>query len=124
MALPDFINDFFYLKRKFTEEEKLIIENIIISILVEDKRSSITQSYSGNGDPLGGEHPNISEYIFKEFTFKGQNHGIFFLKSYRQRLKGPKVDDIKMIAYSNTFAEVKSGKISIDSPFDIVLLEE
>ena len=104
MALPDFINDFFYLKRKFTEEEKLIIENIIISILVEDKISSITQSYSGNGDPLWVEHPNISEYIFKEFTFKGQNHRIFFLKSYRQRLKGPKVDDIKMIAYSNTFA--------------------
>jgi hypothetical protein len=104
------------LRSKFTEEEKLIVENIIVSILAEDKTSAITQSFSGNGDPLrsNGEEadPNISEYIFKEFIFKGDDHRIFFLKSYRQRLGGAKEDEIKMIAYSASFANS-----SIDNSF-------
>ena len=79
MVFPDFVNDFFYVKRKFTEEEKLIVENIIVSILVEDKTSSITQSDRGNGGPYFEANPDISEYIFKEFIFKGVDHRIFFL---------------------------------------------
>lgn len=116
MLFPDFVNDFFYKKRKFTEEEKLIVENIIVSILVEDKTSTITESFRGNGDPLrsNGEEadPDISEYIFKAFIFKGDDHRIFFLKSYRQRLEGAKEDEIKMIAYSTSFVNS-----SIDNSF-------
>ena len=104
MVFPDFVNDFFYVKRKFTEEEKLIVENIIVSILVEDKTSSITQSQGGNGDPFKEANPDISEYIFKEFIFKGEDHRIFFLKSYPQKLGGPNEDSIQMIAHSSTFA--------------------
>ena len=99
MVFPDFVNDFFYVKRKFTEEEKLIVENIIVSILVEDKTSSITQSQGGNGDPFKEANPDISEYIFKEFIFKGVDHRIFFLKSYPQKLGGPNKDLIQMIAH-------------------------
>lgn len=80
-----------------------------------------------------GTHQNISSepYVFSRVLFDNSNQdkvviglelnaGIKEIEVGSIFSEGAKIHD----AYSNTFAEVKSGKISIDSPFDIVLLEE
>ena len=45
-VFPDFINDKLYLKRKFTDEEKLIIENIFNEILKKVQGSSRCTMYT------------------------------------------------------------------------------
>ena len=84
-VFPSFINDLFYLKRKFTDAEKLIIENLINSILREDRESSIIETRSFEGDPFPGElQGGVSDYcsetIFKEFELKKKILAFFLLK--------------------------------------------
>ena len=60
---PDFINDQLFLKRKFTEEEKLILDNLINEILNKDPKSLVTQNTIGEGDPFPGSNQGrISHY--------------------------------------------------------------
>ena len=99
---PDFINDHLYLKRKFTDEEKLIIENLINRILRKDPESSITENYIAEGDPFGFSL-HSTEYILKRFMYKKEEFFIYFIKVYPENIKGPIEKEIKMIAYSLTF---------------------
>ena len=120
-VFPDFINDKLYLKRKFTDEEQLIIENIFNEILKRDGESAITQNGNGEGDPFPGSNQTgygnaCSEYVYKRFIFKKEEFVIFFIKIYPESLTGPDEDSIKIIAHSPTF-----NNISIGESFDVYL---
>ncbi len=141
---PGAINDLIFHKptKRFTNEEKLIIDNLINTILREDKKSEIieyktsypdTQStfpkhYSEyneldimSGKTLGV--PNspkiivetyITETIFKSFIFKGKKFHISFNKAYPERSIGPDGKRIQIIAASHTFYDEITYDYTID----------
>ena len=118
---PDFINDQLFLKRKFTEEEKLILDNLINKILNKDPKSLVTQNTIGEGDPFPGSNQgrlslDSSEHILKEFIYKKIKFRVFFVKIYPENIKGPIKDQIRMIAFSPIF-----DNLSYDGIFDTYL---
>ncbi len=99
-------------RKKFTTEEKLIIENIFNEILKKDKKSNVTESGNGEGDPFPGEfqqgfgHP-CGEYIFRRIFYKNEEFAIYFVKIFVKDL-----NQIQIVAHSIIF-----GNISIDDRF-------
>ena len=130
---PNILNDLIFHKptKRFTDEEKLIIDNLINTILREDKKSEILESktyYPGTQSPFPkhyDENPGlnaqsgqtlgvrtegkvlvetyITEKIVKSFIFKGKDFHIEFNKSYPERAWGPDGKHIQIIAASGTF---------------------
>ena len=104
--------DQFKTKKKFTAEEKLIIENIFNEVLKKDKKSTITERGNGEGDPFPGEfqqgfgHP-CGEYIFKRIIYKNDEFAIYFVKIFDKNL-----NQMQIVAHSIIF-----GNISIDDRF-------
>ena len=75
------------MKRKFTDEEQLIIENIFNEILKRDGESSITQNGNGEGDPFPGSNQTgygnaCSEYVYKRFIFKKEEVWFTKIRNY------------------------------------------
>ena len=134
---PGVINDLIFHKptKRFTDEEKLIIDNLINTILREDKKSEIieyktsypdTQStfpkhyseYSGDlnepNSPKIIVETYITETIFKSFIFKGKKFHISFNKAYPERAIGPDDKRIQIIAASYTFYDEIADDYTID----------
>ena len=136
---PDEINDLIFHKptKRFTDEEKLIIDNLINTILREDKKSEIIESktkypnaqstfrFDYNEDAFGDEkkilfETYITEEISKSFIFKGKRFFIGFNKSYPERPIEPDGKRIQIIAASHTFYdEIESDyTVTVDVEYD------
>jgi hypothetical protein len=136
---PDKLNDLIFHKptKRFTDEEKLIIDNLINTILREDKKSEITASKTNypnvqstfrsdyNEGAFGDEikirvETYITEEISKSFIFKGKPFFIGFNKSYPERAWGPDGKRIQIIAASQTFYDEFDGDytVTVDLEYD------
>ena len=132
---PDVINDLIFHKptKRFTDEEKLIIDNLINTILREDKKSEIIESKTSYPDTQSTFPKHYSEYnedvpnspkiivetyitetIFKSFIFKGKKFHISFNKAYPERAIGPDDKRIQIIAASYTFYDEIADDYTID----------
>ena len=88
----DFIDSkiFFKKLRKFTNEEKVLVENIFGSILGKDKNSKIITTY--NNERFENSE-FISDVVLKEFILNGHPIGLEIRKHYCDEKKMIKNDD-------------------------------
>jgi len=116
----DFIDSkiFFKKLRKFTDEEKLLVDNIFNSILHQDKNSEIINAYNNE---IFENNEFISDIVSKKFTLKGYPIELEIRKHYCDEKKMIKDDRFiggSQLIYTPISTWISSGSEKYTDLFD------